>query len=214
MDAASVQAAGKLLGVFSGMDLIVIALALVGMGIGFYTGFAWQFVRIAGLVASLWVSWAYHPVMAQALPEGIGEPARLIGGTFIVFVGSLLVCYLVAYLFRDIINALKPEMPDRLLGAAFGLLKVGLLIGVASFLAIRYLNPEHPVRTRVQSSRGAVAAATCVRAFLYVLPDELAEKAEDDSVRPTDEAARAATRIAQRCPADNAGPSRQVAAAP
>ncbi len=178
---ASNGALSQLSGVLTTVDLVVIVLLLGSMAIGFWTGFVWQFVRIAGLVVSLWVSWLYHPVVAEVISFGIPEPLRMVIGATAVFVGALMVCYLLAFLFRDLINALKPELPDRILGAVFGMLKGVMLIGFVAFLIMRFLAPGNPVRERVEDSKGAVAAATCVRTFLYVLPERFSQDADPDS---------------------------------
>ena len=174
-------------GVLTTVDLVVIALVLVSMAVGFWTGFVWQFVRIAGLVASVWVSWLYHPVVAQYLGTDMPEALRLVIGAAAVFIGALLVCYLLAFLFRDLINTLKPEMPDRILGAVFGMFKGVMLVGFIAFVLMRFLGPENPVRERVEDSKGAIAAATCVRAFLYVLPGRLVTNPDSDGARPTEQ---------------------------
>lgn len=180
MDVPDASAAvWRAFGVLTTVDIIVIALVLVSMGIGFMTGFVWQFVRIASLVVSIWISWVYHPVVAESLSSGLSQPVRRIIGAFVVFLAALMVFYLLAFLFRDVINALKPELPDRILGAGFGLLKAGLLIGVAAFLTVHYLGPDNPVRTHVQSSKSAMATVTCVRAFLYVLPDSVSDSPDE-----------------------------------
>jgi membrane protein required for colicin V production len=193
-------------GVLTTVDLIVIALVLVSMAVGFWTGFVWQFVRIAGLVASVWVSWLYHPVVAQYLGTEMPEALRMVIGAAAVFIAALLVCYLLAFLFRDLINTLKPEMPDRILGAVFGMFKGVMLVGFIAFVVIRFLGPENPVRERVEGSKGAVAAATCVRAFLYVLPGRLVTNPDSGDARP-EEQSQATRPVSDPRPAEPPAPS-------
>jgi len=179
--AASNAVASELSGMLTTLDLVVIVLLLGSMAIGFWTGFVWQFVRIAGLALGLYLSWLYHPVVADVITPALPEGLRLVIGAAAIFVGALLICYLLAFLFRDLINALKPELPDRILGAVFGMFKGVMLIGFVAFLIIRFLAPGNPVRQRVEDSKGALAAATCVRAFIYVLPERYSRNVDPDS---------------------------------
>jgi membrane protein required for colicin V production len=171
---ASSAAFPHLPGTVTMLDLIIIVFVLLSMAVGFWTGLVWQFVRIAGLVGSIWVSWLYYPAIADYLGDSVPLEIRQVLAAAVAFAGALTLCYLLAYLFRGLINALRPQMPDRVLGAVFGMFRGVLVVGFVALLAIRFLAPENPVRETVQGSRGAVAAATCVRTFLYVLPERLA----------------------------------------
>jgi membrane protein required for colicin V production len=179
----SSMAVPHLSGVLTTVDYVVIALILLSMALGFWTGFVWQFVRIAGLLASLWVSWLYYPTVSSYLPDAVPGPVRDVVAAAAVFVGALMVCHLVAFLFHDLVDALKPEMPDRILGAVFGLIKGVLVVGFIAFLMMRFLPAGSGIRERVVGSRGAVAAASCVKAILHVLPQELTPHA--DTEQPT-----------------------------
>jgi len=165
------------------VDCVVIALVLVSMALGFWTGFVWQFVRIACVLASVWVSWLYYPTVAEYLTPSVPDAVRNVLAAAAIFVGAMLICYLVAFLFHDVIDALKPEMPDRVLGAAFGLIKGVMLAGFIAFVMMRFLPSGSEMRQRVAGSKGAVAAASCVRAVLHVLPEHPSERA--DAEKPT-----------------------------
>ncbi len=176
--ATATAAAAHTQAVVTTVDYLVIGAILVSMALGFWTGFVWQFVRIAGLVASVWVSWLYYPTVAQILPSSLPAVLRHVLGAAAVFVGVLILCYLVAFLFHDVIDALKPEMPDRLLGAVFGLIKGVMVVGFIAFMMMRFLPAGNEIRQRIADSRGAVAAASCVRAVLSVMPDHLSKDAD------------------------------------
>ncbi len=181
--ATATAAAAHTQAVVTNVDYVVIGMILVSMALGFWTGFVWQFVRIAGLVASVWISWLYYPTVAQFLPASIPLSLRHVLGAAAVFVAVLMLCYLVAFLFHDVIDALKPEMPDRLLGAMFGLIKGVMLVGFIAFMMMRFLPTGNDIRRRVADSRGAVAAASCARAVLSVLPVHLSSGTQGDQAR-------------------------------
>jgi membrane protein required for colicin V production len=158
------------IGTLSTVDYAVIGLVLLSVALGFWTGFIWQFVRIACLAASVWASWALYPTVADLLSANLAQPARNVIAAAAVFVAAMLACYLLTYLFHGLIDALKPEMPDRLLGAVFGLIKGVVLVGFIAFLLMRFLPADSVMRGEVEGSKGAVAAATCVRTFINALP--------------------------------------------
>ena len=128
MIAAEVLEPGtNLFGVFGAADVIILGIVLASAAIGFWSGFIWMLVLVVGMVACIWVTLVYHPVVARAFGSHFTQPMRLMGSAAAVFIGAILVCYLVAFLFRDIINALKPQLADRILGAVFG-----VILGVCS----------------------------------------------------------------------------------
>ena len=148
MAAELLEPGAKLLGMFGPADFVILGVVLAAAAIGFWSGFIWMLVLVGSMVACIWVTLVYHPVVAGALGAHFTEPVRLMGSAAAVFVGAILVCYLVAYLFRDIINALKPQLTDRILGAVFGVLLGVLLSAFFSFLVTRHASPHHlPTRT-------------------------------------------------------------------
>jgi len=152
------------------VDCVVLGLVLLSMALGFWTGFVWQFVRIAQLVISVWVSWLYYPTVAKYLGASVPDAVRNVVAAAAIFVAVMVICYLVSFFFHGVIDALKPEMPDRLLGAVFGLIKGVMFAGFLAFMLIRFLPVGSEARTRVEGSKGAMAAATCVQAVLNILP--------------------------------------------
>jgi membrane protein required for colicin V production len=166
---------GTLFGGVSVEDLVVVAVLVFSAVIGFWSGFIWQVVRIITLVACLAVTLFYAPIVAASVPESLGDQAaRLEVAAVGVFVTTLTVCYLISFLFRDLVNALKPQLTDRILGAVFGLLKGALLIAIVVLLVLKYSGHESPIRKRVEQSRTAVTMG----GFLwYTLPDTVREQA-------------------------------------
>ncbi|MGD2174445.1 MAG: CvpA family protein [Candidatus Brocadiaceae bacterium] len=193
---AAAEGVWKLFGVLSALDILVIVCLLTSIALGFSSGFIWQILRIISVVISLWVAWIYHPVLADALSSDLSEPARQIGSAIAVFVGMLLLCYLISYLFRDMLNALKPQLPDRILGGVFGLVKGALLVGVLAFVVINYSSEESKVRRHVEESKAAMGMSMCAQTFLHLLPDrvqrrvagpeEVGEAGETALIRPRD----------------------------
>ncbi|MCD6415818.1 MAG: CvpA family protein [Planctomycetes bacterium] len=167
------EQAWKLWGTFTAVDIVLVCLLLISMALGFWTGFLWQALRIVGVVVSFWVTWAYYPVLADAFELGLGESTRRVVSMILLLLSMLLLCYFVSFLLRGVVDRIKPELPDRVLGAGFGLLKGALLAGVFASLVLQYAGQGSQVRWYVEQSAGARAMSECARSFLYLLPAKL-----------------------------------------
>lgn len=173
---AAANGGWKLAGWLTPVDIAVIVLLLVSAGMGYWTGFVWQLIRILSVAISIWVSWVYHPVIAGLLGARLSGPAARVTSALGVFVVCLLACYLLAFLFRRVINTLRRESPARVLGAVFGLAKGALLIGVIAFGILQYAGEDNPLRVHVARSAGARCLARSVGAVLQVLPGRVGQK--------------------------------------
>ncbi|MFO8007585.1 MAG: CvpA family protein [Candidatus Brocadiia bacterium] len=179
MSSLAQAAAGKLLGVFTVLDLVVLALVLISLAFGYWTGFVWQIIRLSGSLVALWLAWYYHPVVARQLAGVLSSSVRHIGSAAVVFVGTLLLFYLLFYLVRKPINAMKPERPDRVLGAVLGLVKGALIVGLAALVVLRYAEQESRLRECVESSRVASALSTCAEGLVSLVPPAESEQPQE-----------------------------------
>jgi uncharacterized membrane protein required for colicin V production len=164
------------------LDIAVALVLVAGIAIGFWTGLIWQLVCLASVIGCLWASVAYHPVVAEFFGARTTDSTGNITTGIGTFICLLLVCYLVSFLFRGLINAIRPQLPDRALGAVFGLVVAALIVGVLSYFILRYTDEDNSVRGYVGQSKGAAAMAAVVRAFVYVLPDSLREGVPSDGL--------------------------------
>ena len=149
-------------------DAVMIVVVLLGAVVGFWSGFVWQVIRLASVGVCIWVTCLYYPIVASVVGREFSEPVRMVGSATAVFAATLLVCYLLAYLFREVINALRPKLADRLLGAAFGAFKGLVIVALFGFLVLEHAGQDSAVRARVQESKAVVAVGTCLG---YTLPD-------------------------------------------
>ncbi len=160
----------RLLGCLSTGDIAVILILVVNMAIGFWTGFLWQFVRIASITACIAITLLYSPLVAESLDLDCSMALKLQMSAIGVFATTLTVAYLASYLLRDLLNALKPRVPDRALGAVFGAIKGALVIGAVALLVLLYGDEKSNMRAQVEQSR----AATTMGYFLeYAVPDSV-----------------------------------------
>jgi uncharacterized membrane protein required for colicin V production len=91
----------------------------------------------------------------------------------------LLACYLLAFLFRKLINMLRPETPDRVLGAVLGLIKGAVLLAIAAFLVLGYARQGSFVRSHVARSNGARWMAKSVTMIGQFLPGAMGQQLKE-----------------------------------
>lgn len=116
------------------VDATMLALLLLSMLVGLVRGFVFECLSLAGwLVAWFGAQWA-SPQLAPHLPVGApGSGLNLSAAFILCFIAALLVWSLLSRLIRMLIHATPLSVPDRLLGAGFGLLRgLVLLLAVAT----------------------------------------------------------------------------------
>ena len=111
------------------VDATLLVVLLLSMIVGLMRGFVFECLSLAGwLVAWFGAQWA-SPQLAPYLPVGTPGSGLQLGAAFILaFIGALVAWSLLARLIRMLIHATPLSLPDRLLGAGFGLLRAGVLL--------------------------------------------------------------------------------------
>lgn len=161
------------------LDISILLFLAVCAILGFWTGFVWQVIRLAGVVFAIYVGLLYGSVVARylrAVGIELGATARNVLCPLGVTVLALLVCYLIAFLFRGAINTIKPEKADRVAGALFGLIKGALLVGVVSLVTVRGGGEGSRWRAHLVRSDLARATAYGVHVAEAILPAGLKKR--------------------------------------
>ena len=154
------------------VDATLLGVLLLSMLVGLVRGFVFECLSLAGwLVAWFGAQWA-SPQLAPYLPVGAPGSGLNLGAAFIVaFIAALVVWSLLSRLIRMLIHATPLSLPDRLLGAVFGLLRGGvLLLAVASAVL---LTPAAQSQGW-QASHGARWLGLTLRALKPLLPEPAA----------------------------------------
>ncbi|MBL8331975.1 MAG: CvpA family protein [Rubrivivax sp.] len=120
------------------IDWALLAVLIVSVIVGLVRGFVFEVMSLVGwIVAWFGAQWLVADV-APYIP--LGEPdsgARRVAAYVAAFVGILLVWAIGARLVRLLIHATPLSVPDRLLGAGFGLLRGAvLLLAVATLVML------------------------------------------------------------------------------
>jgi membrane protein required for colicin V production len=154
------------------VDGTLLAVLLLSMVVGLVRGFVFECLSLAGwLVAWFGAQWA-SPQLAPYLPVGSPGSGLNLGAAFIVaFIAALVVWSLLARLIRMLIHATPLSLPDRLLGAGFGLLRGGvLLMAVASAVLLTPAAQSQGWR----ASHGARWLGLTLQALKPLLPEPAA----------------------------------------
>ncbi len=120
------------------VDWTFLAVLALSVLIGLFRGFVFELMSLAGwLVAWFGAQWA-APLLAPYLPVSTPDsPLRLAASFILCFVAVLVVWGLLAKALRMLVHATPLSLPDRFLGAGFGVLRGGvLLLAVASVIAL------------------------------------------------------------------------------
>lgn len=115
-------------------DLIVIAIVAVSVGISIWRGVVREVLALASWIGAFWIAKELAGFAATWLPDSVSNPGlRLMFGFIAVMLACLLVFSLTAMLLVHLVKVAGLTASDRMLGAAFGLLR-GLLIAVTVVL--------------------------------------------------------------------------------
>lgn len=156
----------------SWVDWALLAVLVVSVFIGLWRGFVFEVLSLLGwLVAWFGAQWL-APVLAPYLPVAEPGSATHIAACYALgFFAILLAWALLARLVRVLVHATPLSLPDRVLGAGFGLLRGGvLLLAVSTAVA---LSPAAHSKTW-QGSQGAQWLGIAMLGIKPLLPNELA----------------------------------------
>lgn len=158
----------------SWLDWALLAVLLLSVLVGLVRGFVFELLSLAGWVVAWFAAQWAAPQLAPVIPVGAAGSALNLGVAFaLVFFAALIVWTLLARLLRLLIHATPLSLPDRLLGAAFGLLRGAvLLLAVATVVALTPASQSSAWR----ASEGARWLGVALAGLKPLLPDTLARR--------------------------------------
>ena len=148
-------------------DLIVIAIVAVSVGISIWRGVVREVLALASWIGAFWIAKELAGFAATWLPDSVSNPGlRLMFGFIAVMLASLLVFSLTGMVLVQLVKVAGLTASDRMLGAAFGLLR-GLLIAVTVVLLGGMTSaPREPYWRDALLSAPLEAAALWVKPWL------------------------------------------------
>lgn len=113
-------------------DYVILFLTLVSAVVGIWRGFTTEALSLITLLAAIGLAWTFADRLEPALGTwASAAEVRLWAARVIIFVVVLVIGGLVSWLARKLVRHTGLRGLDRTLGAAFGLLRAGVLIGLA-----------------------------------------------------------------------------------
>jgi membrane protein required for colicin V production len=158
---------------FSALDWIILAILVYSVVISTMRGFTREVIGLAAvLVGVLLASWFYRPFSRIFKDVVKTENLALFLGFSLIFIGTLLAGVLVIWLVTRFTKLVRMQWFDRLLGAAFGLIR-GWLIGSVLFLGLTAFDVQ---ADRVKASELAPLFLPGARVIAAATPYELKAK--------------------------------------
>jgi membrane protein required for colicin V production len=120
------------------VDWVLLAVLVASIAVGVVRGFVFEVLSLVGWVVAWFAAQWGSPLVAPHVPVGTPGSGLNAGVAFgLTFAAALLAWALLARLIRLLIHATPLSIPDRLLGAAFGALRGGvLLLALATVVAL------------------------------------------------------------------------------
>ena len=121
--------------------LTVLGLSLL---LGALRGLVREMVSLAGWIAAFILATAFSGIVAVQMPESLGPLLSGLLSFLLIFVGVLLVSGMVGLVLSLLVRAVGLGFPDRLLGAAFGVVRGVAIVLLAVLLAGLTPLPREP----------------------------------------------------------------------
>ena len=154
------------------VDLVLAGVLLISVVVGLVRGFVFEVMALMGWIVAWFGSQYLAREVSPHLPVGTpGSAGNMAAAYVLCFVGILLVWALLARLVRLLIHATPLSVPDRLLGAGFGLIRGGvLLLALSTLVALTPAAQSKPW----QRSEGARWMDAALAGLKPLLPVEVA----------------------------------------
>lgn len=155
------------------LDWVFLGVLAVSLLLGALRGLVHEVLSVLSWFAAFVLAQWLAPQVAPSLPMGgAAEPLQYAAAFAIVFVLAVFAGGLLAWLGRKLVEAVGLRPVDRTLGAAFGLVRGGLLL-----LALAVVVNMTPLRSAAwwTESMGAGASTAALRGLKPVLPGEFGQ---------------------------------------
>jgi len=155
------------------IDVALAGVLLVSVIVGLVRGFVFELLSLLGWVAAWFAAQWAAPQLGPHLPVGTPGSALNHAAAFACgFVAALIVWSLLARLVRMVLHATPLSIPDRLLGAVFGVVRGAvLLLAMATVVGFTPLAKS----SAWQQSRGAAILNAVLQGLLPFLPPQVSE---------------------------------------
>ncbi len=155
------------------LDWVIAAVLALSLVLGAVRGLVHEVISVAGWVVAFVVAQWLAPRAAEWLPMGQSSGMlRYVAGFVVVFIATVFATGLVAALVRKVIEAVGLRPVDRILGAAFGLVRGAVIVLAATVVAL--MTPLQDTQAWSQSTGAALATST-LRHLKPILPERFGQ---------------------------------------
>lgn len=154
----------------NGADWVILGLILLSAAMAAAQGFFFEVISMAGLVVGyVLAAWQYWRVAAWFAPHVKSPWLAEIAGFLIILIGVMILAGVLGRILRWLMKEVGLRWFDRLLGAAFGLIRGCLLVSVL-LLGVTTFAPD---AQWLQGSSLAPYFVVVARAASWVAPSEI-----------------------------------------
>ena len=166
-----------------GADHIFAIILLVSGAIGFFRGFIRESISLLAWLVGLWLAWHFPYVVNPWLGGALAEPGvREWTGRAIVLLVVLLIGAVTGSIVSHFMRrATGIAAVDRTLGAAFGLMRGAVIIGLLVLAGRAVELDREPWWGRTKSMPAATSVANWIERYARPAAIDLYEKATDDA---------------------------------
>ena len=155
------------------LDWVLLAVLLLSLALGAWRGLVYEVLSLAGWAAAFVVAQWLAPRAAVWLPMGqASESLRYATGFALVFIATVFAAGLLSWAIKKVIEVVGLRPVDRILGAAFGLMR-GLVIVLAATVVV-LMTPVQDTAVWQQSTGAAMAAST-LKHLKPILPERFGQ---------------------------------------
>ena len=155
------------------VDWILLGVLGFSMLLGAWRGLMYEVLSVLGWVVSFFVAQWFAPDLATRLPvQSASDPVRYAAAFVLIFIGAVFAAGLLAFVVKKLVAAVGLAPIDRVLGAAFGVLR-----GVILLLAATVVIDMTALKSSSwwQESKGAPVLTATLKALKPVLPEQFAK---------------------------------------
>lgn len=156
----------------STLDWVIVLIVLFSVFQAISSGFVREFFAFTGVVAGYLIAAWEYPVVARFYSRFVNSPwPAQIAGFFTVFIVVAVLAGIIGGFSSRLVRGVGLRWFDRLLGAAFGLLR-GVVVSVIVVMALAALAPQWGL----PQSRIAPYLETAGRGMVWVAPSEFRQR--------------------------------------
>lgn len=155
------------------VDWILLGVLVFSMLLGAWRGLVYEVLSVLGWAVSFYVAQLFAPRVSALLPmTSLSEPVRYAAGFVLIFVASVFIAGLLAFLLKKLVEAIGLRPIDRMLGAGFGVVR-GLILLLAATVVMDMTSLKSS--DWWQASKGAVALGATLKGLKPMLPEQFAK---------------------------------------